>query len=519
MIRLSQDDKPLSAKMIRNVGFGGLRALAVLPIPFLLTPLILRKIGPRGYGTWALLVTINTLTSLADLGLLGTLSKYVAEYHARRDYVKLSRLLSSGLVIFGLLASAMMAILWVASHTIVERLFRGSPFTHGELLHFFHCAIVLVWINIMMFLFSSVTSGLQRLDLTNLITALNVVCAALAGAGLLLKGLGIQGLLYANIGSGLLALLVYCCLLRKLLPEVRMNPFLANLDEVKKIFAFSLQIYLTQAAVAIHNHIEKIFLAFFVGVIGVGWYDIASDVALKVRGASGLLLSPVLPAAAELDALGEDKKVAELYYRAHKYLAFVSVPVVFFLVAISARFVELWIGPSFRVVALPLAILLLINLFNLTTGPGYMILAGKGILRPGMYSALVGIAINIPLSYILIRLFGFRGAVAGTSVSLAAGGAFFLYLFHRYERASASRLVREAYLKPVLFSLILLILEFHISPAAGLSWFGLFLQGGIFVLVYGGLLISTKFFDPYDWTKIESVLPISRVARRIVPAG
>lgn len=505
--------------MIRNVGFGGLRALLVLPVPFLLTPLILSKIGLRGYGTWALFVTINSLTSLADLGLLGTLSKYVAEYYAHRDYLKLSRLLSTGLVVFGLLASTIIAILWVASHTVVEQLFRGSPFTDGELLHFFHCALVLVWINIMTFLFSSVTSGLQRLDLTNVMTAFSIVCAALAGAALLLKGLGIQGLLYANIGSGLLTLLVYFCLLRKLLPEVSMNPLLADLDEVRKIFAFSLQIYLTQAAVAIHNHIEKIFLAFFVGVTSVGWYDIASDVALKVRGAPGLLLGPVLPAAAELDALGEHDKLVELYYRAHKYLAFVSVPVVFFLVAVSARFVELWIGPSFKVVALPLAILLLINIFNLTTGPGYMILAGKGILRPGMYSALVGIAINVPLSYILIRLFGFQGAVAGTSVSLTAGAALFLYLFHRQERASVARLLREAYFKPVFYSLTLLILEFRISPAAGLSWFGLFLQGCVFGLVYAGVLVSTKFFDQYDWSKIESVFPIARVARRIVPAG
>lgn len=519
MIRLRQEDKPLSTKMIRNVGFGGLRALLVLPVPFLLTPLILSKIGPRGYGTWALFVTVNSLTSLADLGLLGTLSKYVAEYYARRDYPKLSRLLSTGLAVFGLLASAMITIFWVASHTVVERLFRGSLFTDGELLHFFHCALLLVWINIMTFLFSSVTSGLQRLDLTNVMTAFNIVCAALAGAGLLLKGLGIQGLLYANIGSGLLTLLIYFRLLRKLLPEVSMNPLLADLGEVKKIFAFSLQIYLTQAAVAIHNHIEKIFLALFVGVTTVGWYDIASDIALKVRGAAGLLLSPVLPAAAELDALGEHNKLVELYYRAHKYLACVSVPVVFFLVAGSTRFVELWIGPSFNVVALPLAILLLINLFNLTTGPGYMILAGNGILRPGMCSALLGIVINVPLSYILIRIFGFRGAVAGTSVSLAAGAALFLYLFHKQERASVARLLRGAYLKPVLFSLILLILEFRISPSAGLSWFGLFLQGSIFAIIYAGALVSTKFFDEYDWTKIESAFPIFRVARRIVPAG
>lgn len=519
MVALAQKSLPLSSKMIRNVAFGGMRALLVAPIPFLLTPLILRKVGPQGYGTWAVFVTVNSLTSLADLGLLGTLSKYVAEYYAHRDFPQLSRLLSTGLVVFVILASLIAGVLWITSSKAVVLLFRGSALTHSDLLHLFHCASILVWVNIVTFLSSSVTAGLQRLDVTNLMAVFGALCSALVGAGLLLMGWGVRGLVYASVGSAVLTLLIYTLLVRKLLPEVSMNPLLANINEAKRILGFSLQIYFTQAAVAIHNHIEKIFLALFVGVVPLGWYDISSDIALKIRGAPGLLLSPILPAAAELDARGEEDKLVELYYRSHKYLAFVGVPLIFFLVTVCARFVELWVGPNLKVVALPLSILLLVNFFNLTTGPGYMILAGQGFLRPGIYSALVGVGINIPLSAVLIYLFGFRGAVVGTSVSLSAGAVFFSYLFHRHTQNSVARLLRGAYLKPVLFSVVLLILEFLISPAKGLSWLGLFLHGLVFALVYTAAMLSTSFFDEYDWIKIESVMPIARIAKRIVPVA
>ena len=64
---LSTPGPKLSAKIIRNVIFGGLRYVLVAPIPFLLTPLILHKIGTAGYGTWAVFLAINGLTSLADM--------------------------------------------------------------------------------------------------------------------------------------------------------------------------------------------------------------------------------------------------------------------------------------------------------------------------------------------------------------------------------------------------------------------------------------------------------------------
>jgi len=519
MLALTDQDKPLSAKMIRNVGFGGLRALLLAPVPFLLTPLILAKTGTRGYGTWAILVTMNSLTSLADLGLLGTLSKYVAEYHAHQDFPRLRRLLSTGMAVFGLLASLIVILLWIASSWVVTLLFRGSALSNPELLLLFHGSLILMWLNIVTFLSSSVTSGLQRLDLTNMIAVGNVICAALGGAVFLFMGWGVRGLLYANIGAAILTLMTYTVLVRKLIPQVTINPLRADIEEAKKIFAFSWRMYLVQAAGAIQNHFEKLTLGFFVGVVPVGWYDIASDSATKIRGIPSLLLTPVLPAAAELVAKGEESKLVELYYRVHKYLAFLAVPLVFFCVAISARFVELWIGPSLTVVARPLCILLVVNLIALMTGPGYMIFVGRGLLAQGVYSVLTGLVLGVPLSIFLIFRYGFAGAVVGMSTSSVTASVVFLFLFHRQKQYAIGRLFREAYLQPVTCSVALLALEFIVRPSSGLSWMGLIVQGGVFLLLYVLVMLSTSFFDGYDWGKIESVWPIVRLAKRIAPAG
>src|SRR5258706_15625263 len=117
---------PLGARIIRSVLFGGLRYVFIAPIPFIMTPLILHKIGVAGYGTWAVFLTINGLTSLADLGLVGTLSKFVADHYARRDFPALAVLLNSGLTLFLLLDCVIAAADWLAAPVMTNSLLHDS---------------------------------------------------------------------------------------------------------------------------------------------------------------------------------------------------------------------------------------------------------------------------------------------------------------------------------------------------------------------------------------------------------
>jgi O-antigen/teichoic acid export membrane protein len=505
----------LGAKMMRSVMFGGIRYVFVAPVPFVMTPLILHKIGVAGYGTWAVFLAINGLTSLADLGLMGTLSKFVAEYYARRDFPALARLLGTGMSLFVLLDFLIGTTLWGASPRLAEMLFHGSAVPRTELVVLLRCFLIVIAANILTQLFASVTTGLQRLDLTHMVSAANVLLGAFLGGLLLLRGWGLRGLVYGYIGSGILTVVIYAIIVRRLLPQVALNPLRFNRTEARKMFGFSLRLYVTQAAVAVHNQVEKIFLAMLVGVGPVGWYDIASDVALKVRGAIGLILSPVMPAASELNALGDETRMRELYYRTHKYLALFGVPVVCYVVAISNRFVELWLGPNLRMIALPLSVLLVVNFFNLATGPGFLIFAGSGCMRPGVQSAILGMVLNVVLSLGLIYKFGFAGAVLGTTASLIPASVYFMSMFHRRTGYSVSQVLQEGYLKPMFCSVLILAVLFAIRPAKGLSWFGLVGMVVAFGGFYSTAILLSRFFDEYDWNKMESFIPAARYLRRV----
>jgi len=504
----STERVPLGLKVVRNVGISVVRVALILPIQFFIIPYILKTVGAEGYGTWTLFLVVIGLTSLADLGLSGTLTKHVAEYYAHNDFRALNRLIDTGIVLYGAISLVALLLLNSISPFLIGVLFRRSASSVAELKILWIWVSFLVASNFLAFPFYSVLIGLQRMDLSSLVAYSKVALGALLTVVFLHWGWGLRGLVYANLLAVLGALAMSVWMVRKLLPQLRSYRFHFDRDEVRHIFSFGLKMYVTQVAVAVDAQMSKVYLGLFAGVQAAGWYNIANETGWKIRGIPELLLSPVMAAASELDAKGDHSKLLELYYRSHKYLALFGVPLVLYVSFFCKRLVFLWLGAAVPVVAVPLSILVLVYFFNLTSGPGYLILIGRGILRPGVKSAFMGLALNLSLGLALVYRHGLWGAVITTSVSVVIATAYFLYLFFRQTGISFMIVVRRAYLKPLLSALILLTVLSIVVPVDRLGWGGFVLLGILFGVLYLLGLCLVRFFDGFDLAIARKFLPI-----------
>ena len=511
------EQKPVSAKVVRNVLFSALQNVLVFPIPFLLIPFVLGKVGIGGYGIYAVFLTVIGFTSLTDLGMFGTLTKHVAEYYAKGDFGALKRLLDAGLMLYVFISLFLMGALWVFFGHLVPLLFRDVSTPHGELRILWLVMIATMGINFVTAPFSSVALGLQRMDVTSVLGFVSVVSNAIFTVVFLSLGWHLTGLLCANLASALMGLALLVGSVHKLLPQVSINPFRFDRKEMKEIFSFSWRLYTMQISTVVQIQIEKIYLAWLVGVIPVGWYNIANTGGQKARRLPELLLAPLMAAAAELDARGHEEKLKELYYRSHKYLAFLSVPIVVLAGVLCRPFVNLWLGPELNVVALPLALLVLTNVATITTGPGAFIFIGQGELTPAVTAAVSTTALNLVMSFFLIRWYGFPGAVLGTLASACIGAALFIYLFHRYTGYPYRRLFTESYVKPLGASLAGAVACFLIGPGQHIGWGGLVLKAVVFGVVYLVALIVTRFFDAFDLKQAGRLLPGYRPVRGVLP--
>jgi len=487
------------------------------PLPFVLIPYFLKKLGTSGYGTWAVFLAISGLTSLADLGLLTTLSKHVAELYALRDFLGLTRLINTGFALYLGIAVLLAGSLWLGSAFFLATLFRSSPVGVQELHVLWNYLTLLVVANVLTLLCSSVIVGIQRMDLNACLSSVTLLANAGLSALFLSLNWGVRGIIVAYVTSAWITLGAYIYLLQRLLPEITIDLPSCRWSVAKEILSFSLKTYTTQMAVVIHNQIEKIYLAHFVGVVQAGWYDISSDLALKLRTIPSLILGPIMPAASELNALDDLSRLEQLYYRAHKYLALIAVPLTVFVVFVSKSFIALWVGPTLSQIALPLDVLLIANMINLSTGPGLLTLVGKGRLMPGLSSAVAAMLLNLSISLILIWILGFQGAVIGTSISLLAGSLLFLYLFRRETNGTFPKVIRKAYLKPMLSSLAAVLMVRMWNGLQPSTWARLAMQSVFFGFAYISLLLASRHFDATDFSILEGIIPVRRFAKRIIP--
>jgi FkbM family methyltransferase len=501
------DTTPTGTKVVWNVAFGAFRVLLVAPVPLLITPFIIKHVGTQGLGLWALFLSFNGLTSLADLGFQGTLTKHVSEHSAKQDYEQLNRVINAGLLIFVAVALFAVVLLNLGSGFLVGALFRQGSFPATQLRHAFQLLSLAVGLNLLAFPFMSIITGLQELGLSNLIATVNSIAMAVLVALFLAFSFGISGLVYAILFSATLNLALSVAIAKLLFPRFRVSLRSIQIVDISGLCAFSFKMYVVQVAVLIHNHIEKFLLAYFSGLTSTGMYAVANDLSLKSRGIPSLLLSPLLPAASELEARGEQLKTLQLYQRSQKYLAMVGVLMVVITSLLAHRFVNVWLGQRFAPVATALIVLTVMQLVNLTTGPGFFISIGKGNLWPSVYLAVMGIVLNIILSTILIRRFGFAGAVIGTAISLSIASLSFVAVFHK-EMSYPASLILEPYAKPLAWGVVLALVARLILPINHLSWAGMINTAVIVAVAYIAGLVVLHYFDAFDLHIARQVLMI-----------
>ncbi|MGD0568393.1 MAG: polysaccharide biosynthesis C-terminal domain-containing protein [Candidatus Sulfotelmatobacter sp.] len=517
---VTPSQRPLSMQIVRGVVFSLVRKLLSGPIFLLVVPFILHRVGAAGYGTWSIIGAIIGLSWFLDLGLSDSVTKHIAEHRGSGDLSQLRRFANASSAVYLVLTTVALFLLWLFSRAIIAGLFRGPDAPSlPAILSLWPLLLAIVGIDLLTKPFMSAINGCQRFDLSNLLlfsaNASNVLLTVI----FLSFGGNLRGLMWATLLSTLLTLLLSIGVARHLLPSVIPNPLACDFATVRGLCAFSLGLYAGSIMTTIQGQAEKIYLARFLGVVPVGWYNMASEAASKVRRMPDLLLGPVMAATSELDATRSWRKISELHFRAHKYLAVTTIPLVVFAIVSARALVVLWLGPKMSIIAFPFALLLIGNLFPQVGAPTYFVLVGRGILRPSVYAAVIASVLNVVLSLVFIWRWGFAGAVWGSVIPMIVSNVCFFIMARPYFEGTLYEVLQRAYLKPILCASAAAAVMSIANVQARHLWLEILSGGAIFAIVYILGLVVTRFFDAFDFSKAESHIPFARLVRRLVPAS
>jgi len=420
-----------------------------------ITQYIIKQLGTEEFGVWVLVGVISSYAQLSDFGITESLVKFIAEYKAKNDYIRLNQVINTALSMYLIVGTICCSLFLIAIPFIVTTVLNIPLKMQDTAIYIFNIAIALFLVNLLMGIFGSLIIGFQRMGYSNFINVLSVSLTALGSVYSVSRGYGLKGLISTNalvvgvtVCSNVLAA-------RHLFPELRINPVrYFSRDQASSIMSFSWKVQISNMTQLMIFQADRVLLSHYIGLDAVSLYEVANRIATQARGLIVSVFSPMIPASSALQAQNEEERVTGLYRRSFKYMAIISVLFSALVIALAHPFIETWMGSGFEKSATTLQILMVAYMANLLTGPGSFILSGINKPHIAMRSSLLAGVSNLFLCIVLVEWIGYFGIVWGIFASILASGIYFIMMVHKNIPGLQWGLYGHTLLRPLLLALL-----------------------------------------------------------------
>jgi len=480
-----------------------------------LLPVVVHYLGTEQFGLWVLIMALTGYVWLVDLGLSLSFTKYVAQYIAERDYENVS-----GVVRHGILFYLAVSILVIAlGGLLAPYVFRALnvPAEQLELARVaFLIALLGFGINAILYVFLSLLSGIQRMDVVNIFTSVALCLKFVAIAGALALGMGLIGMMAAEVAVGFVSLVPVVLIVKRFLPDVVPWRLGFSTSMFKRLLKFGGQLQVSRFAELVQLQFDKLLISRYIGLTAVTMYDFGSRPLNRLRALPTTALMGLLPAVSALDVEGNQDRIRAGLLRSTRYLMLFSVPLFAFLAVFAHDIIHVWLGSGFSQAARTLQILAVGYFSSIITAALAVTSQGRGEPQYQMRTTLVQAIVNILLSTSLVLLFGYYGAVAGTAIAAVVGALLFTRVYGRRVIERPLRTFGGLLAKPVVAAIPPMVaalasmelLEGLLSPGTRPGILGcLVLTFGVFLAGYLIMVLLLRLVGPDDKRFFKGILP------------
>lgn len=500
-----------AAKVIRNTLFNSLGNFWNLIVKVLLTPYMVTTLGDERYGTWIIIGVMTSYFGLADLGLVRSFDKFLAEYHTREEYDSFNQVVNTGLGFYMGFAVLVIGVMYVSLDYLLA-LFSLAPedvalTVHQEARFVFMAAAILLGWTAMGSVVGMVLTGIQRMDLINKISICNSIPHTIGTVMVLEAGYGLRGLIYVNGAMALIGSVIILIADFRMVPQLRLNPLLFKWAMFKKMFSFGTKLHVARLGNVVSFQLDRILISHYIGIGMVTHYSLGAGLTAMARNILLMLPSAVIPATSELDARKENDKTFDFYQRGTRYLVLAGTPVLLFIALIAPLLMQAWMGSGYERSALVIQILVLGYYVNMTTGVATGVAVGLGKPEFEMKFGIFLAVVNLAASLALIGPLGFYGPPVGSTIALVLAAIYFYHQFHEYLEKPMWAILKPIYMPPltavvpaalVLFVLTLLQEQIFIPVGRIQSLSIILVQGLLFLGIYVIAIYKMNYLDEYD---------------------
>lgn len=398
-------------------------ARGVCVVPFLLS-----HIGLEVYGIWTTIFILVSYVGLTTLGLSNVYIKYVAEFHARREYDRANALISTGLAITVPLCAALFAAFYFCWDWY-------SPWLHLPPAHISDgkeavLIVLAVFLSSIAFsAFGDTLAGVQQIASTQIFVALSIVVEFVLILWLVGAGRGIRGLAEAYLVRILFNDVLTILWAWRKLKWLRISPRRIRRESIGYVIHFGGIVQFQTILEIFLSSIERLFGLGLVGPAAAGLMDVAKKWPSAYSTVPMAFFGAMLPATAHIDAASrEEERMAnlrELYLKSSRYSNLCTAIYVALTVFWSRAILHVWLGAGLPMRQTLVALFVLFSFalqFHMLTGPGTSLLRGMGRVYEEFHYTipnLLLLAVTLPAAWWLGKgwsALGIGAAVAAATI-------------------------------------------------------------------------------------------------------
>ena len=403
-------------RWVLNIASNYLRVIVGIAVMFFLIPFQVEHLGMEMFGLWSLVFAVVGLFGLLDLGFATAAMKYVAELTASGDHAGRNQVLSTLLVVYGVLGLICLCLVAIlagpASGWFELSPDKANPFTLALWL-----LGTVVAINFPASLIKAILIGSGRMHLVNAIELATTLVNAVLIVVLLQAGLGLVGMAIATAVTMLLGPAAMLPLAIRLTPGLSVSPRLFSRGRVRELLGFSVYFFIANVAVLVILRMDPVVIKTYLPLAAVAVYAVGAKIAEYTYLLNKQFSNALMPLVSLSKGAGDTSTVRLILVDGTRFLLAIAVPFVALLLFYSEPLVLLWMGSDFAESVPTLRILLIAMLFSSVQLNAANVLGMTGNHRFVAFAMGGSALLNLVLSLVLIRVFGLAGVALGTLIA------------------------------------------------------------------------------------------------------
>ena len=448
-------------RLVLNVVSSLLQVVISTLLLLVLYRYLVDSVGVEGLGIWSLVLAIGSATQIANLGLPGAITRFVAGYQAQGldERVRVSVETSAvSIAVFG-------ALLTLLAFPLGQQYLHFAMPVHlqAEALQILPVALAAFWLSMYSSTFQSALMGLERYAEANAVLIADSVLQLLLCV-LLVPAHGLMGLVLARLACNVVTLVLTVGLTRRYLPGLPWISVRWSRAEFREMVGYAGGMQLIALLVMFADPVTKGLLGRFGSLTAVGYYEMADKLIKSLRALLVSANQVMLPKFAVI-APDERDRERQLFQESQKLNSFFAVPAFALLILVAPLVSVIWLGQQEEFFIVALEILGVGWLINVLALPTYFATLGAGEVWANVISHLVLAIANVALGWMLGAWLGASGVVLGWALALIVSSIVLVVGFSQRRRLAASLIFPESQRVLAAFSLLAVgvALSLHLS--------------------------------------------------------